>query len=299
MKYVRVTQPDEPITVPLIESGSIFSHPSFTTLWTVHDGTPVWWTAYDADTPVAIIPGVEFGRRPVTRFQAMPDGCYVDVIGDGELVRLLDAIRADGYFKGFVYDFNGRFPLLPGVTIDEYATRVIDVSAPEYEPPDSNLRSEIRKAEREGVVIRTIDSERDLDRVLSLAHDSAEHHGQSPRYSDGFYSALAGMAADLDLVRWYVAEHDGAVIASHIYLVHHEQLLYWQSYVDRDAAQLRPNQLIMHEAIGQARAMGQTRLNMGATPADADGLRFYKARWGGEEVRYRCLRWQSLLGRLL
>ncbi len=299
MQFERLTEIDTGIIDQLCDSGSIFSHPSFATVWSAQGGKPVWWVARHDGQVSMVLPGVEFGRRPVTRFQAMPDGCYADPVGVSLSPQLLAALRRDGYLRGIIYDFDSRFPMLPGITIDGHCSRVVDISSPDWEPPDSNLRSEIRKAARDGVTVRKLKPESDLPRVVELAKANADHHGQVMRYRPSFYDALAGLAKDSPLVRWYVAEYDNGIIASHIYLVHHQQLVYWQANVDRDYADRRPNQFITDTAIREGRVSGLTKLNLGATPPHAEGLHFYKQRWGGEEVHYRSLRWQSFLGRML
>ena len=63
-----------------LDGASIFSSRPFMNLWRAAGGEPVCWCAGTDGQTEAVLPGIEFGRRPFQRFQSMPDGFYSRVI---------------------------------------------------------------------------------------------------------------------------------------------------------------------------------------------------------------------------
>jgi hypothetical protein len=69
-------------------------------------------------------------------------------------------------------------------------------------------------------------------------------------------------------------------------------------YFDKSFAHLKPNQYIRFMMCRRAAQEGLRYLNLGASPPGADGLTYYKRRWGGQVYQYRCLTLKRGLGRL-
>jgi len=266
----------------------------FLDLWRTMGGRPVTWVVEDAGHAAAMLPGVEYGFGPWRRFAALPDGCYGGVRVDPALAceerrfarALLDAIVRHGYAKACVFDFHRR--LTPGRGYEEHveATRWIDIGDPEWRPADPKLRSQIRKAMREGIVIEPFDWDRHAAGFMALVTANARRRGQRPRHPAAFYRALAHLAAGDRRIRWYHCERDGRPVASHIYFATDNTLQAWQSYFDRAFSFLKPNPYIREAACREAVRAGVRWLNLGATPVGATGLAYYKSRWGGSELRY-------------
>lgn len=287
--------------------GHFFASPGFAALWRAKGGRPVTWVAEDAGRVLALLPGVEAGRRPLDRFMSMPDGCYGGVFFADEAAearggiadRLLAAVAAQGYARTHLYDFYGSLGAAPRFAPFPCTTTLVDVPDEAWQPPDAKLRSQIRRAARESIRVEPFDWERHHARFLRLVQASERRHGHAPRYRPAFFEALARLARTDDRIHWLWCARDGRAAASHIYFVEHGALQAWQTYFDRAFSFLKPNQYIRYTLCRALAREGIRRLNLGATPAGADGLAYYKSRWGGRAFRYNGYVRRVGLGRLL
>jgi hypothetical protein len=274
---------------------SFFASPGFLALWTAHGGRPGAWLAEDGGRVVAMLPGVEYGAGPIARFASTPDDCYGGLRLDpaeeaqraGLAAALFAGVRRRRYAKVWVFDFHRTLVAAPaGFATVAAETRLVDISAPGWTPPDHALQEQVRHAERAGLRIERFDWDRHAGGFFELVRRTAAQHGRRPRHAQAFYRALAGLAERDDRVVWRWCEHRGHPVASHIYFVECGTLQAWQSHHDRRFAALRANPYIRFTLCRELARRGVGRLNLGATPAGAEGLAAYKARWGGALVRY-------------
>jgi len=290
-----------------LDSHSFFGSTGFTTLWESIGGTAVCWMLVDGESIIAALTGVEFRRRPLTRFQAMPDGCYARLYATttvrDERVKygqeLMSAIGRAGYARVYVADYFHDLALDSDPSIQQHETLVVDISAPGWLPPDAKLRSEIRKAEREGVVVSAFSVPAQFDGFMRLMAKTERRHGRRPKYTRDFFLKLAELAAIDSRVKWLHVEHDGSPVVSHIYFVDRTMALNWQIYLAKEFSHLKANQYLMYTATRSLAASGVTHLNLGATPPDAENLRSYKEKWGGVAYTYPMVARKSWLGRCL
>jgi hypothetical protein len=254
-----------------------------------------------------MLPGVEYGAGAIARFASVPDDCYGGLrldaaVGSGRdavAAALLERVVQRHYAKVWIFDFHGTLPTAPaGFATVAGETRLVDISAPGWTPPDRALLAQVRHAERAGLRLERFDWDRHAGDFLALMRRSAALQGRRPRHAPAFYRALAALAERDDRVVWRWCEHRGRPVASHIYFVECGVLQAWQSHHDRRHASLRPNPYIRFTLCRELARRGVERLNIGATPTGADGLASYKARWGGTLVRYPSYVRIGPLGRL-
>jgi hypothetical protein len=284
-----------------------FTSRGFLDLWTTQGGRPVYWLAEESGRVLAALPGVEFGWGPLRRFESLPDGCYgrVATVADShhrakELGGvLLAAIAKFRYAKVYVTDFRSELAPLPQFEILPGETSLVDISDPEWMPPDKKLQSELRRAERENVSVRRFSAATDLDGFLSLVAITERRHNRKPRYSTDFYRALAALADSDNRVLWYYVEHRGEPVTAHINFQIAEMFLNWQVYFDKRHSALKANQRVIQMLAAEARARNIGYLNLGASPADAEALLDYKNKWGGRAHSYRTFCLKTGLGRIL
>ncbi len=290
-------QPLERIPPELLErwsGGAFFTSPGFADLWRTRGGRPVAWTLEADGALAAVLPGVERGAGPLARFASMPDGCYGGVLVDparGAEARrfaaaLVERLARRRYVRATVFDFHRRLDAIPGFRREEHETTLIDITDPNWEPPDAKLRSQARKAEREGIVVESFDWDRHHEAFLALAEGTARRHHAAPRYGRAFYAALAALARRDRRVVWRWCALDGRGACAHIYFVERGMLQAWQTYFDPAFSWLKPNPYIRVDTCRAQARLGVTHLNLGATPPYAVGLAYYKRRWGGVAVRY-------------
>ncbi len=290
-----------------LASDSFFASAGFLSLWTAHGGRPGAWVAEEGGRPFAMLPGVEYGAGAIARFASVPDDCYgglrLDPAAEGDraavAAALAGGIRGRHYAKVWIFDFHRTLPAAPaGFATVAAETRLVDISAPDWAPPDRALLAQVRHAERAGLRIERFDWDRHAGGFLALARLTAAQQARRLRHAQAFYRALAALAERDDRVVWRWCEHGGRPVASHIYFVERGVLQAWQSHHDRRFAALHPNPYIRFALCRELAGRGIGRLNIGATPAGAAGLAAYKARWGGTLVRYPSYVRLGPLGRL-
>jgi hypothetical protein len=290
-----------------LTADSLFGSIGFARLWETMGGTPVYWAAFVDGEIVALLPGVEFGRRPLKRFQSMPDGIYSRILSGvrdnrarREMSRgLLQAVAKAGYVKTYITDFHGLMEVPETYAAQLCRTTIVDISDKDWRPPNRRLRRYIRKAEREGMALERFQADRHLEKFVSLMQATEQRHGQKPRYPVEFFAALAALAETDNRIIWYYCEHEGRPVVSHISFIDGDVALHWQLYYDKTFSFLRANQFMLWKLVGELRRRGVCRLSLGASPPGASGLVDYKAKWGGDEYTSNCYVHQSGLGRLL
>lgn len=283
---------------------SLFSSPQFAAVWQAKAGRPICWTVGDQERIRASLVGLEFGRGPLTRFQAMPDGlpaavCFSEDASDHEsLARaLLGGIASHGYAKVFITDYQNHLPDVAG--LDQIACETAEVlTAADWNPPDKTLCAEIRKAEREAVQVHRFDAAHHLESFLALLRHTESRLGIAPRYPDDFYARLAAQAARDPRIVWEVIQSGNRVVASHVYLCGPENALYWISCLDKEFSYLKATQYLLWSRARAFAGEGCTRLNLGQTPPESDSLDSFKMKWGARRYAYRQLSARTLLGRL-
>jgi len=290
-----------------LETFSLFASPSFAGLWRTMGGLPVCWLLRQEGKVAAALTGVEFRPHPLTRFQAMVDGLYgrlwlspeAPLDRPAALSLMMNALPLAGYARLFVTDFDREYPEHNRYPARAGETTLIDIGNPEWEPPDATIRSEIRKAEREGITIVPFDPDRHLGPFLALMAQTEHRHGRRPKYTPKFFGELARLSLTDRRIRWRFCEIHGRPAASHIFLVDGAMALHWQVYFDKSFSYAKPNQYILFTAAREMAREGVTRLNLGSSPPGADGLIAYKEKWGGVTYRYPIYYRYSWIGRLL
>jgi lipid II:glycine glycyltransferase (peptidoglycan interpeptide bridge formation enzyme) len=212
---------------------------------------------------------------------------------------LVTAIWKSGYSGVHIADYFRELDLEDDASSRVYETLVVDISPADWQPPDAKLQSEIRKAEREGVVVSTFSSQHHLDRFMDLMTRTERRHSRQPKYSQEFFRSLAELATSDTRVKWLWVEQNGAPVVSHIYFVERTMALNWQIYYDKEFSLLKANQHTMFVTAKSLAASGVKLLNLGATPPDAESVRAYKEKWGGVVYAYPINTHRSWLGRLL
>lgn len=287
-------------------SDSFFNSYGFMNLWRHLGGKAVYWVAENAGKKVAVMAGVEFGIKPISRFQAMPDGCYGrifftddDKVNRPEIVKLIMKTLADaGYLKTFIYDYYRNFSEHNSFDSFECKTHLVDISSPDWQPPDRNIRLEVRRAVKEGIVVMPFNFNEHFNPFLKLMHDTEKRLARPPKYPADFFKALARLAEKDNRVQWLWCEHNGKAAASHIYFIESNSIFAWQIYFDKQFSFLKPNQYMLFATAKSMSQEGIKYLNLGSSSPTAASVISYKKKWGGEQYIYNCYYRKSFLGKL-
>ena len=308
MNAYKAQLTDFPVTVlDSLGKDSFFASGTFARLWETKGGCPVVYYLQEGNDIVAYLPGVEFGPWFLRRFMSMPDGCYGGVFCHPDHLahraeftgRLLDKVLSAKYIRTFIFDFDGdiaqdkRFNEIP------LQTTLVNISNPDWLPPDKKLQSQIRKAEREGIVVQGMDWLQHGDGFMKLMELSEKRHNRKPAYSGSFFQELYNASVNNPKIHWVWCEYKNQGVCSHIYIIERGVLQGWQIYFDKEFSFLKPNQYIRYTTCRMMAQRGIKWLNLGGTPETAPGLSYYKKRWGGEVISYRGLVNKQGLGLLL
>jgi len=150
----------------------------------------------------------------------------------------------------------------------------------------------IRKAEREGVVVRPVESAADLTAFCQLSHETSDRVRARTAYTDfppAFYTAMHERMASTGAARFYVAWHGTAPLAGCVFLTHADTMLYYLggSTRNRELTAKQAPAAVFWRAIRDAKRVGVRYFDLGGcTPTDdvddpRHGVYAFKKRWGG------------------
>jgi lipid II:glycine glycyltransferase (peptidoglycan interpeptide bridge formation enzyme) len=159
-----------------------------------------------------------------------------------------------------------------------------------YVSVKGSTKRNIRKAQREGV---TIARSRELDAVRTFYQMhclTRKKHGAPPQPAS-FFERLYDHVIRPGHGQVILAAHLGRIIAGAVYLHFGREAVYKFGASDSAHLHLRPNDLIMWEAIRGYGEAGYARFCFGRTEPDNEGLRQFKSGWGAEEKTVRYFRY--------
>jgi peptidoglycan pentaglycine glycine transferase (the first glycine) len=173
----------------------------------------------------------------------------------------------------------------PAPDIQPPATRVIDLARPEeaiWADVRKKTRQLVRRAERDGVVVVSGGLERipDLHRVLAT---TMERVGL-PFRTEGFYRDLWSAYAPTDRAMLLLAEAEGEVASASLLIGWGPRIVALYGGTTPAGRRLDAKYALNWEVLKRARAAGYRTYDGWGLPNE--GIAFFKAGWGGREVRY-------------
>jgi CelD/BcsL family acetyltransferase involved in cellulose biosynthesis len=147
----------------------------------------------------------------------------------------------------------------------------------------SQVQRGIRKAEREGTVVRSGRHVEDLTQVYYSLHAQTRRRLGMPVQPRRFFELLWHRIIDPGLGRLLLAEVKGHAIAGVVVLAWGKTATYKYSASAADVSPYRPTHLILWHAIRDAWEAGYAEFDFGRTDFDSPGLRSFKLSWGPRE----------------
>jgi hypothetical protein len=176
---------------------------------------------------------------------------------------------------------------------DAYFVHDIDLVKPEAELfsrlSGSNRRN-IKKATREGVTVKIDQSNDSLKSFYRLNCLTRKRHGLPPQPFSFFKNVFEYVISE-DYGTVFSAFHKEKVIAASIYLHFGTKALFKYGASEIEHHNLRPNNLIMWEALKWYRHQGFKTMNLGRTELAHHGLQQYKRTWGAKERLFKYYRY--------
>jgi lipid II:glycine glycyltransferase (peptidoglycan interpeptide bridge formation enzyme) len=169
---------------------------------------------------------------------------------------------------------------------------------------EGSTRRAIRSATKNGLVVKVEGTEGALEDFYKLHVGTRKRHGAPPQ-PWRFFKAIQEELFTRGF-GFVVSARDsgGKCLAAAVFLKWGKNALYKFGASNADALPLRPNHLVMWEAIRRLLAEGVTNLDFGRTSLDNKGLRRFKLSWGATErpivyLRISGTKAQSLHARIM
>lgn len=261
---------------------------------------------------IAGMPAIITKRFGMKSFYSMPYGTYGEaVFAEGTsddqkrefYNHFAEYIKRNKYSRVAVADFGRNLSLLREPILHHTGTftHIIDLNGnEEHNPPDKKINGHIRAGQRAGTEIVQVRTNEQLDSFFSLYEITEHRHGRRrPLYSKQFFTSILNHLGDSNILYWNALMADGVMIGSCINFIYGSELFNWQTVSDYESRHLKPNHVLLADAIRRGENAGVNKVNLGASPPDAVGLIDYKERWGGVRIDYDLYSSESWLRRFL
>jgi hypothetical protein len=195
---------------------------------------------------------------------------------------IADALSAAGVVAEFahLHPWRARPALSGGAEPDREIVWVDVTLDPERLLSESYThacRKNVRRAEREGVVVREAADDADVEAFHRIYTATMERNRAAPAYFFGLDYFLAIRRELGERARFALAERRGEVLAATLYLHDDEDVYSYLGGADHAHQRLRPTNAVVHESIAWARERGKRRLVLGGGYRPGDGIFRFKA----------------------
>ncbi len=254
---------------------------------------------FKEDRLVAGMPAVITRKLGFKSFYSMPYGTYGEVVmaegtdkshRDEFYVFLVKYLKKGNFSRIAITDFDRNFSRLsePFLSHTKSFTHIINLNGNgEHIPPDRKINGHIRAGQRAGGKICMVQAKDQLSSFYRLFEMTEKRHGSiKPLYSKHFFMSILKHLGNTDILYWNCLMYDDRMIGSCINFIYSNTIFNWQTVSDYEFRRLKPNHILLSEAINAGVKAGINKINLGASPHYAHSLIDYKERWGGVRVDY-------------
>jgi len=143
----------------------------------------------------------------------------------------------------------------------------------------AKTKNEIRYALTSGLNVELVQDAKGARRCFELA---GKKHPKS-FYTAEFYRTMLEILLPTGRLFWPIVCQNGEPVGFQIYFPFKKEWFYWGAAYEPRFSRTRPGYFLFYHALQQAKEKGAERLNFGATPPGASGVRFFKSRLGGKD----------------
>ena len=264
---------------------SVYHTPAWLRVW--EDlGAELIFLEVDTET---LVPFVCRGSGALRRAYSLPFDTYGGPVttGSASPVSFEGIIQRVGSPSVRVADFSAAIVSSNGA-LRPIESHVIDLSGG-YEQAarrytDSNRRN-IRQARDNGVRVAAVSQHGAVRDFYRLHVRTVRRHGARP-LPRAFFDSVFARLVPSDAATFYLASHEGRVVAGNLVLRHKDRSYDWMWVYDDRVASLRATNLMLDHAIRDEVARGSRGLNLGASPNDRLGSVRFKQSFGAETTAY-------------
>lgn len=146
-----------------------------------------------------------------------------------------------------------------------------------------SVRTSVRKAQKNNVVIRTAETDEDLRTFFEMHLGIRKNKYRLVAQPYLFFQNIWNRFVVPQNGRLILAEHQGDVIAGMMFLRYKDTLYYKFSASVPTKLSVNPNEIIMWEGIQYGKDSGCSFLDFGLSDWDQDGLNFFKRKFANDE----------------
>ncbi len=264
---------------------------------------------YDSHQLIGGMPGIITSRLKMKSFASMPYGTYGGIIwhtspNKTHVTAFLEGLQTyldkQLFSRVNIADFSGGLAEwdAQGFSRIHAETQVLSLGQEGY-APDKKTAVEIRNGEKRGGRVRQLTGSEFTDEYFNLYRRAEQRHERKKLlYDQRFYLALAKHMRENTGIYWNGLFVDDVMIGAQIHFIFGLRQYYWQAVSANDAREYRPDYRLLYDAIRFGQKRGVTEINLGASPADAHGLVFFKKRWGSVKQEYTLYEFKSRLRKL-
>jgi len=274
--------------------------------WALQDAygyRPLYFTIFDGSALSACLPMMEVdsfltGRRGVSL--PFTDCCEPIVSTIDQFGELFEKAAQYGKQRGWkLLELRGANGYLrDSMPASTYLTHSLDLTAGEDQVfssfRESNKRN-IRKAQTSGVKVQITTSKEAVIQFCRLNQMTRREHGLPPqpyRFFEKVYEHVISKGFGFVALAFL----ENVAIAASVYFHFGEAAIYKYGASDKRYQHVRPNNLVMWEAIRKCIQDGRANLSLGRTDVGAEGLRQFKTGWGAIEQMLSYYRYVTKVG---
>lgn len=258
---------------------------------------PLYFTRLQAGRMTELLPVMEVasvvsGRRGVTL--PFTDFCP-PLKSEAASADVFERTLAHGRRRGWKYfECRGGVEQWPGATVSlGFHGHIVNLEGDEktlFARTESAVRRGIRKAEQAGLRVKFENSVEAMRTYYGLHCQTRKRHGLPPQPWRFFENISRHVIAPGQ--GWVIsAQQNGETVAAAIFFHFGSQAIYKYGASDYAFQNLRPNNLLMWEAIKWYATHGCKSLHLGRTSLGNDGLRRFKLGFGAQEERIEYCRY--------
>lgn len=149
------------------------------------------------------------------------------------------------------------------------------------ESVSKNLRRDIRKAGRSGLVVSEATDALVGDELFNMYFQTVKRHGGAVRYNAGYFRALIELAKVQPRLQVLIATQETDVAGFVVTARHGNAAYYLHGGAKPEHRRSSPSDLLLNDAIQRAQREGSQNFSLMASPPDQASLIRYKEKWGG------------------
>jgi len=170
------------------------------------------------------------------------------------------------------------------VKTEEYVTSILKLSKNSddiWKNVKRDKKRGIKKAQKEGVVVREIRNKEELKEFYTMVLETRKGQGVPPYPFSFFENMYKYMKDSLKIFFSYYKDNP---VAGGIFQLHKNKVLYGYGMTRKEEALLKlyPMNLLIWKAIEWACKNNYTMFDFGATPIKQESLLYFKSSWGAE-----------------